>query len=231
MTLVPTTITALLILLLVGLPGFLGDQVFRSFVGLDLRAKQWEVLPRWLSFSVVGLVLYTLLSELFRWPLPIHVIPRSISAVAESPGQLLPVVYSFTGHMLASVGAGGLAVLGKKALTRMSPVSFYQNVWDEFARSHVRGRWIVVSLKSGDVFAGILARGQLSVSREERDIVIEEPAQYNEDANTYTTLPYQYLYLSGDSIYSIAACSLPGDSRTTKIWRPIFLDEANDGGQ
>ena len=231
MTLVPTTITALLILLLVGLPGFLGDLVFRSFVGLDLRAKQWEVPLRWLSFSVIGLVLYALLSELFHWPLPIHVIPGSVRAVAKSPDQLLPLIHSFTGHLLASICAGGLAVLGKKGLTRMSPVSFYQNVWDEFARSHVRGRWIVVSLKSGDAYAGILARGQLSVSRDERDIVIEEPAQYNEDTNAYTALPYQYLYLSGDSVYSIAACSVPGDSRTTEIWRPIFLDEANDGGQ
>ena len=124
MTLVPTTITALLILLLVGLPGFLGDLVFRSFVGLDLRAKQWEVLPRWLSFSVVGLVLQALLSELFRWPLPVHVIPQSIKAAAESPGQLLPLIHSFAGHMLASLCAGGLAVLGKKVLTGMSPVSF-----------------------------------------------------------------------------------------------------------
>ena len=227
----PTTITALLILLLVGLPGFLGDLVFRSFVGLDLRAKQWEVLPRWLSFSVVGLVLYALLSELFGWPLPIHVIPQSISAVAQGPDQLLPLAYSFTGHVFGSLCAGGLAVLGKKVLTRMSPVSFYQNVWDEFARSHVQDRWGVVSLKSGDAYAGILARGQLSVSRDERDIVIEEPAQYNEETGTYIALPYKYLYLSGDSVYSIAACSMPGDRRKTEIWRPILLDEANDGGQ
>ncbi len=105
----------------------------------------------------------------------------------------------------------------KKALTHISPLSFYQNVRDEFARSHIQDRWVIVSL---------------SVTREiERDIVIEEPAQYDEEAGTYIALPFQYLYLSGDSVYSIAACSTPSDRRQTEIWGPISLDEASDGGQ
>lgn len=91
--------------------------------------------------------------------------------------------------------------------------------------------WVVVSLHSGGVYAGKLSNADTSVAIGDRDLVLEEPALYDEASGRYLATPYQHLFLPAAAVYSIAAVYEPKlDLRVTEIGEPIF-QEARDERQ
>ena len=54
----PTTLTALLILLFAIVPGMFGEMVYRIIAGTDWRETQWSKVARIIGISIAGLVLH-----------------------------------------------------------------------------------------------------------------------------------------------------------------------------
>lgn len=224
----PPTITALLVLLAI-FPGVFGEFIYRTFVGVDWREHFSETVLRLSGFSVIGLVLYLIVSPTLSLGPPVHVVPAELLKINTNPELLRTLAPPYVGHLLGGLAAGALFVLSKRLWSRFSPVSPYNSSWDEFARSNVRNHWVIVSLRNGRAYAGILARSDVSVSRDERDIILEEPAELDEQRGAYVSLPYQSIFLGGETINSIAVYSSPDDVRVTRIWELLLTDKKNDG--
>lgn len=74
----PTTITALIIIIVAIFPGVLGNKAYQMLVGINWREKEFQVLLRLAGFSVIGAVLYTIASDLIDFlPPPLHLLPSS----------------------------------------------------------------------------------------------------------------------------------------------------------
>ncbi len=71
----PSTITGLLIIIISILPGYLGNTIYKSMVGSDWREKDIHIIIRLLGFSILGLVLYSILSEVVALPPPVYLLP------------------------------------------------------------------------------------------------------------------------------------------------------------
>jgi hypothetical protein len=87
----------------------------------------------------------------------------------------------------------------------------------------------VVSLESDDSYAGVLERADTCVRQGERDIILGEPARYSEEKANYIALPYQYLFIPGTMVGSIAVVHDPDlDTRLSSVGCPLFLEPAAD---
>ena len=71
----PTTLTALLILLFAIVPGMFGEMVYRIIAGTDWRETQWSKVARIIGISIAGLVLYIVLASLTGLPTPQYLFP------------------------------------------------------------------------------------------------------------------------------------------------------------
>lgn len=69
---------------------------------------------------------------------------------------------------------------------------------------------------SGETYAGTLCIADKSIPHPERDLVLEEPAQYDSKTHQYTSTSYQYIFLSGDQVTSIASVYDP--SKDVGAW-------------
>ncbi len=93
----------------------------------------------------------------------------------------------------------------------------------------MKDHWIVLSLSSGDVYAGKLKTADMSVAADERDMVIEEPCQFMEETGQYHALNYQYLFVPSKEIFSIAVVHNPQlDIRAIPVGESLFSEVENN---
>lgn len=121
--------------------------------------------------------------------------------------------------------------MSRKTLGRWSLFqSPYPAVWDEFLRSYAPKHWVVITLTNSDVYAGFIKSADKSVALSERDIVLAEPAQYDEEKKTYIALRYQYLFLPATMVSLIAVVyrSDTDSGRVTEVGKPIFEEGENN---
>src|SRR3990172_1904123 len=105
------------------------------------------------------------------------------------------------GHMSASV----LVALGAPWAMRVPPRSgTWPSAWDVMVREYVRGRWVMVELKNGHVLVAKLQAADSSVAAAERDLVLEEPCQYDPAAQAFIADTTQFLFLPADPLSSLA---------------------------
>ena len=134
----PTTITALIILIVAIFPGVLGNRVYQVLVGIDWREKEFQVILRLAGFSVVGAVIYTIVADLSIFvPLPLHLIPSSYESLSASPENLLKIIYPYVGHLISGFMAGVFAAWGVILLAKCSSTTAYPGAWDDFVRKFV----------------------------------------------------------------------------------------------
>ena len=94
----------------------------------------------------------------------------------------------------------------------------------------MKGHWVTVGLNNGDVYAGYIDKADVSVAATERDIILQEPALYDQQLKRYRTLQYQSLFLLGSAIASVAVVTdTAADKRITEIGESLFVEEVNDG--
>lgn len=164
-----------------------------------------------------GLALYAWTGQLFELRIHEYQLPvasdGALQAVAVKTNAL-----ALGGHIVSSVVIGGIAGLTMRRMARYAPVTLYPDTWDEFARSYVARHWVVVRLENGDAYAGVLVRADTSVKREERDVLLAEPAIFSKEIANYQSLPYQYLFLPGHLVSSIAVVY---DSKTDTRLSPV----------
>lgn len=223
----PTTITALIIIIVAIFPGVLGNRAYQMIVGIDWRDKEFQVILRLAGFSVVGAVLYTIVADLVSFlPLPLHLIPSSYESISDNPKNLLNIIYPYIGHLVGGFIAGVLAALVVLLLAKISSTTAFPGAWDDFIRKHVSKHWVIIGLTNGDIYAGKIKTADLSVSKSERDIVLEEPCLYEKETGNYRSLNYQYIFVPSDNLYSLAVVHDPKiDKRIISVGENLFKGE------
>lgn len=204
-------------------PGFFGEKIYRILVGVRWGENQIESLARMVGFTLSGLVLYTFAS-LFGAPEPTYVFPSLISAII--PETLPSIAFAYGGHCLCS-GLSGVAAAGLvQVLARFSNSSPFPCGWDHFVRRYVPEHWVAVGLETGEAYVGILACSELSVEQKERDIILAEPALYDEESKDYRSLSYSYIFLPAALIWSVAVIENPKtDKRLVPVNESPFLSK------
>lgn len=219
----PAQFSSLLIMILSILPGFLGERIYRYFSGSDWRLSDWEKIIRILIFSILGILVYCTLAYFCKWPQPIYIIPSSLSAIDFGSSFFTRLILPYIGHWLASTIIGLISGYVSSLISKKRPSLVYQSCWDIFIHERVNAHLVVVTLRNGDAYAGILSCADSSVSCDERDIIIEEPAKLNKFVNNYVALGYSYLFLPSTLISSIAVVFDPDlDERLTQVGEKIF---------
>jgi len=188
----PTSISALLIIVIAIFPGTLGNNVYRRLIGVDWREKEFRTIVRLIGFSVVGVVLYSIVAEFLDWPPALHLFPNTY--INFSPEYLEKILPPYIGHLSAGFLTGIIAAGANRLISKFSFASAYPSAWDDFIRALVPRHWVIISLSSGEVYAGKIKVADSAVAEAERDIVLEEPCQYIENSKEYVALNYQYLY-------------------------------------
>lgn len=225
----PTTFASALVLTIAVFPGMLGDRIYRSVIGVDWRQKLWEGVARTIGFSVVGLTIYSLLADVAGWPPPLHVMPAVYTKLGPDNATLNKLFLTYVGHLGGGIAAGALGAAGARLLAALSAQPAHPGAWDEFIRRCVPGRWIVVRLRTGDTYAGRLRYADCSVASGERDIILDEPAVFDENARDYRTSTYQSLFIAAGDVFSIASVTLPGvDARVVAPGELLFTEERNE---
>lgn len=220
----PTTITALIIIIVAIFPGVLGNKAYQMIVGIDWRDKEFQVIIRLTGFSIVGAVLYTIVANLVNFlPLPLHLIPSSYGSISDNPNNLLKIIYPYVGHLIGGFISGVLAALAVLLLSKISSTTAFPAAWDDFIRKHVSKHWVIIGLNNGDIYAGKIKTADLSVSKDERDIVLEEPCLYERETGNYRSLNYQYMFIPSDNLYSLAVVHDPKiDKRIISVGENLF---------
>jgi hypothetical protein len=198
------TIAALLITLFAVMPGILGNGIYELIVGSKRNEELWDRIFRIVSFSFLGLALYVLVFvPLFHLPVPLYLFPQTFSSPSIDQTQVVQTVLVLLMMILLSTLSAFFIAFAVKTYNKFSPVTT-THTYDEFIRGYIHGHWVIVNLKSGESYAGILERGDINVKIEERDVILREPALYDKVKKNYFTSTNQYLYFPGDSIRSIS---------------------------
>jgi hypothetical protein len=213
-------------------PGIPGELFYRLIAGATWREDAWSRVFRIVGFSLAGLVLAILT---FRFA-GIGVVATLCGAIIEqtfSESVVLGVAALLAGQTIAStvVGLGsGYSVRGLCHVFHMTP---YADGWDEYVRRFVPNHWVIVRLLDGSSFAGILSRADTTVPPENRDIILSEPAIFDEEEGNYLSVDHQYLFLPGASIASVAVVHDPEkDTRISQAGTVLFWKEpTNEQGK
>lgn len=221
----PTTVAAALVLVFAMFPGFVGNRVYESFVGLDWREREWRTVMRLVGLSVTGAVMYTMFASAMGLQPPVHLFPSTFQNLAPESATLFDVSAAYVGHLIASAVAGGLAIGSATLLARLSSVSMYPSAWDDFARSYAPKHWVVVGLINGQVYAGKLKNSDVAVAMEDRDLVLEEPCIYDVATKQYVAVAYQYLFIPAATWFSVAVVQDSSDERTVPVGEPLFVSQ------
>lgn len=225
----PNTIETLIILLFAVLPGIPAYSIYKTFFGADWRETEWEKVIKIIIFSLTGIIAYILVSTLIKLPPPIYIIPSTFDTGTFGVASLLPIALSLTGHFITSSLIAFVVVMIIRLFGRWTPSTPYPAAWDDFIRKDVPGHWVVVRLVNSETYAGYIKNADTSVSQDERDIVLAEPALYNEKEKNYKTVPYQQLFLPASMISSIATVYEPeNDKRITRIGSNLFPEDVDN---
>lgn len=228
------SLTTLLVFILAILPGLPGNQVFCTLIGEDRKDDIWKKLIRFLFFSVFGLIIYSIAAKIFNFPLPtVFVSPLTTKEPSIITNDCyIKMTIAYIGHFIGSLLTGLIAAVIIRLLCRWSPISAYPEAWDSFIRTYTANHWVVITLTNGISYCGIIQESNISVSQNERDIILKEPAIFDEKSKNYITLNYQYLFFKAELIDSIGVIYDPKiDSRITTIGQLIFFKEENEIGK
>ncbi|HTK31872.1 MAG TPA: DUF6338 family protein [Candidatus Saccharimonadaceae bacterium] len=207
-----TAATALVLAIAI-VPGAFGSYLYEALNGLDWREKDWGAAIRYVAFSALGLIIYILFAAPLQWPPAIHVLPATYLAGGLPAGVASKLAIPFLGHLIGSGFAGLAAALGVRTLARYTRGTYHPGSWDAFARVSAAGRWVVVTLKSGDVFAGYLAVADTGVASNDRDLVLREPARLDKERDEYVATTYWEMYLPAALVQNLATVSSERDVR------------------
>lgn len=216
----PSDIPSLLIILLAIVPGYLGEKIFTHFTGKNWRTKDWENIVRVLVFSFLGLLAYIFISRLLNLPKPTYIFPSTFNADNIDNLNLLTLALPYSLHWVLSALIALFLGLIIKQIGRKTPTISFPTAWDIFSRNYIDGNWVVVTLISGENFMGYLSFCDLSVSPEERDVILEEPAKYIDSEFKYLVLDYKALFLPSSQIIHISVIDNDDDFLKNRLTIP-----------
>ncbi|HET7024344.1 MAG TPA: DUF6338 family protein [Gemmatimonadales bacterium] len=199
----PTSIATVTVIALAIIPGAFGAYVWALINGQDWREKDWEAAIRFLAFSVLGLGVYVLLGLIFTLPPAIHILPSTYGSAALNAPALSSIFSPYIGHIMCSGLVGAAAAVAHRWTASIRGASPQPSTWDHFIKSAVPKHWVVVTLKSGDVYAGYVQTAEESAPATERDIILRHPAKFNEAINNYCVTSLQDLFVPAELVQSL----------------------------
>jgi len=192
------------VILLGVLPGLPGDYIYRMWIGVSWRERDVHHLLRLLSFSILGLVVYSVLAMRADWYLPEYVIPTTFTSTSFSAADIPKLGIAYLGHFLGSAIVGTASAAGVRFLGQVAPFSAQRDTWDHFIRNTVPRHWVLVTLNSGDTYAGMLDHTDITVEPQYRDLVLSEPYIFDAELDEYRPTSQQFLFLRGSDVASVA---------------------------
>lgn len=225
----PTTIGTVVVFALALLPGAIGDYVWATINGVDWRQKDWQAALRFLAFSTLGLGLYVVLGLPFEFLPPVHIVPSTYSSLSSEVPSLAQLFIPYLGHIAFSGVVAAAAVGLDRIVCKLTNTTPLPSAWDRFIQTDVPERWVVVSLKTGDVYAGRLLIAENSAPANERDVVLGHPAKFEKGSKNYIVTSYSALFLPADIIQSIAAVRKDSELATEPaVNEPLFPGVTDD---
>jgi hypothetical protein len=191
------------------IPGVPGEALYSSIVGLSWRENQIRRVTRILVISITGAILLVLTGNLFSYlgmnilMEPLHLMPNRLAkGIGEAMATDLSLAY--LSHVAFSTFSGAVIGIGWDWCARRISQRSYPSAWESLVTNHSRDRWVVVTLKDGSSYAGVIESADSNVHRENRDMLLKEPAQYNEKIEAFVATRHLYLFLPAELIRSVA---------------------------
>lgn len=220
----PASVGGLIVALFALLPGVPAEWCYRLVAGIDWREDKWQRTLRLLGFSAFGLALYAAIAPSFRLPQPFYLFPTTLALV--TPAELPRLSVAFLGHVTGAVTMAVVAAVAAPRIARLARRLSFVTAWDSFINGRVGHRWVVVTLGSGEAYAGYIDVADISVAASDRDLVLREPAHFIAAEKIYRVSEYDSLFIVGSNIASVAAIAEPSDQRITVRGQSLF--PAND---
>lgn len=198
----PSTINGLIIFIVVLLPGVPGERLYNSWTGLDWRENKLQRTIRIVSISIAGLISYIVAAHASELPLPLYIFPETYTAITGA--ELVRAAWAYTGHTGFAIAAAAVGGYVQDWMAEQRDQTTYPSAWDDLVRDLADERWVVVALKNGDIFLGGLQEADINAPREDRDLILSQPARYSDAEEDYIGTEYQYLYLPQAQIESVA---------------------------
>jgi hypothetical protein len=208
----PTSIATATVFALALIPGACGAYVWALINGQDWREKEWQAALRYLMFSIAGLAIYVIAGMLMRLPPALHVIPSTYEGSNLKASSLGGIFLPYLGHIVGAVIAGIVAALAHRVICYVAGSSPQPSTWDHFLKNSLPKHWVVVTLKSGDVYAGYVRTAEESAPSGERDIVIRQPAKYDDKAHNYRVTSMQDLFVPAELVQNIGTVRSEADA-------------------
>lgn len=225
----PSTLDTLLVILFAILPGIPGNTVYNKMAGTNWREEQWRTVVRILGISLGGLILYIIIGSFINAPLPSYISPTTFANFVVERTALVQMSVAFLGHFAGAIIVGYIGARVTQKLDEWTRSSEFIDSWHEFALVHASKHWVVVRIKGGEAYAGYIKTADTKVKAEDRNIILAEPAVYVKEQNKYLSQPYNYLFLPGKIIDSVAIYSKPLDKRITPIHEFLFSNSSQEG--
>lgn len=207
----PTTLTAAVVMVVLLVPGIIGESIYSRAVRSEQGGKDVLVILRVVMVSVLGLIIYMILTQICCLPYPAylsHDIYTAKGLEIISRDLTRGVIVPYVGHIIGGVIVGiiGVPLSGFIRIGFRQPQ--YDSAWDAFCLSFARapkgsGRWVQVTLVDGRLMIGIL-RGFDAYDKDgDRDIILEEPEYWNDALKKYEVYPVQSIFLPTSQIGAI----------------------------
>lgn len=228
----PTSIATATVFALAIIPGAFGAYSWAVLNGQHWREKEWEAAVRFLAFSILGLGAYVLAGLWLALPPAVHILPATYEAESLSASSLPSIFLPYIGHILGSSIIGGVAAGFHRLVCKIRRSSAHPSAWEDFLKVGAPKRWVTVTLKSGDIFAGYIHMAEQSAPAGERDVVLRTPAKYDDTSKNYTVTSYRDLFLPADLIQNIGTIRTDAElSESPAVGTPLFpslSDERQD---
>jgi len=217
------TLSALLVILFVAIPGIAGNAIYTRITRTNWREDPWRNFVRIFSISLGGLILYVLVGSLLNAPLPSYLSLDTLDTFAARRTATVRMSIAFLGHFLAALLVGFIAAKVTQHLNESAGQPGFADGWHEFVSVHANGNWAVVGTENGDIYAGYIQMAGSEKKADERDVILAEPTVYRRDQEKYISLPYQFLFLPGKVVESVAIASNQPEGRSTFPQEPDVL--------
>ena len=214
-----TTLLSFLVFILIFAPGAPAEASVTMLAGANWYEDWGDRSLRIILFSLFGLATYSILADSMGLPIPEYVTAEFFNY--ENPWgaeKMASMSVAYFGHTLTSLMFGiGLAVIRRTALPRAKG-TFYSHPWDDMLQERMPNGWVVVSLTTGEAFAGEVEVA--SQNADNRAILLREPEKYIEAEETYRKLSYQHLYLPSSLVESVGVTAISSINTDTEGQSP-----------
>lgn len=200
-------IEAVVVLLLLLLPGILGDRLYRFLLWRREPSGESKIV-RSVVFSALGILLIMVAQQFGFGSLPVYINPAWWEEAARGSAVFVEgAIPSWLYHILASATAAlaTVAIVSCKwtatLVSWIAKQSLYENAWQEFAESYFE-RYVLLTTQQGITYYGQL--GVVS-GDDDRSVVLWNPAEYQavDGKEMIEVTGTEAVYIPQDQIASI----------------------------